>query len=112
MLIDTGVLGYLVDPGLERDRLISVAQAAQSGDEHLLGDILSATMVGHPAADEGRDPLSITGVELLEGAVVPVSGSDDQLLLSTDRSDGSTEHQCHVSVISEKATPYRRFSEP
>ena len=68
-LVDAGVLGDLVEPRLERDRPLGVAQAAQRGDEHLLGDVLGAGVVADHPEHVGADPAAVARVELLERTV-------------------------------------------
>jgi hypothetical protein len=80
MLIDTGVLGDLIDPGLEDDRLICGPQPAQGGDEHLLGHVFGSAVVGDAAMDVGGDPVAIARVELFERPVIPIPGGDDETL--------------------------------
>ena len=53
-LVDAGVLGDLVDPRLERDRALGLAQAAQRRDEDLLGDVLGAGVVADHARGRRR----------------------------------------------------------
>ena len=94
-LVDAGVLGDLVDPRLERDRLVARAQPAQRRDEHLLGDVLGAAVVAHQAEDEGADPVAVAGVQLLERPVVAVARGGDQLVLGAR---GATSTSCSASV--------------
>jgi hypothetical protein len=77
-LVDAGVLGDLVDPGLERDRPVGLAHAAQRGDEDLLRDVLRAAVVLDHAEHVGGDAALIPAVELLEGAVVAAPHGRDE----------------------------------
>ena len=79
--VDAGVLGDLVDPGLEGDRPLGLAHAAQRGDEHLLRDVLGAAVVLDHAADVGGDAALVALVELLEGAVVAAAHGAHQLMV-------------------------------
>ena len=79
--VDARVLGDLVDPGSERDRAVRVAHAAQRVEEHLLGDVLGATVVAHHAADVRGDPALITLEEDLERAIVSVADACDELVI-------------------------------
>ena len=53
--VDARVLGDLVDPGLEGDRPLGLAHAAQRGDEDLLRDVLGAAVVLDHAEHVGVD---------------------------------------------------------
>ena len=79
--VDARVLGDLVDPGLEDDRRVGGAQAAQRGDEDLLRDVLRAAVVVDHAEHVGRDPALVALVELLEGAIVTRAHGGDEVLV-------------------------------
>ena len=79
--VDAAVLGDLVEPGLEGQRLLGLAHAAQRGDEDLLGDVLGAAVVlDHPEYVR-MDPALIALVEELEGTVVAAPDRSDQTLV-------------------------------
>ena len=72
--VDARVARDLEDPGLEGDRGVGGAQPAQRGDEHLLRDVLGASVVVHHPGDEARDPAAVAVVEALEGRDRPPPG--------------------------------------
>ena len=79
--VDAGVLGDLVDPGLEGDRALGLAHPPQRGDEHLLGDVLRAAVVLDHAVAVRGDPALIARVEDLEGAIVAAAHRAHQLVV-------------------------------
>ena len=84
-LVDAGVLGDLVDPGLEGDLAVGRPQAAQRGDEGLLDDVLGAAVVGDDAAHVGGDPVAVAPEERLERLVAACAGGGDELLVRRSR---------------------------
>ncbi len=78
-LVDTRVLGDLVQPRLDRDRALALAHAPQSGDEDLLSDVLRAAVVADHPQDVGEDPPSVTSVQLAECPLVAPSNGTDKL---------------------------------
>ena len=79
--VDAAVLGDLVQPGLEGQRLLGLAHPAQRGDEDLLGDVLGAAVVLDHAEHVGVDAALVALVEELEGAVVTAPDRRDQSLV-------------------------------
>ncbi len=79
VLVDRRVAGDLVDPGLEVDLRVGLAQAPQRRHERLLGHVLRAAAVAHEAAHEGGYPRVIAAVQLLEGDVVACPHRGHQL---------------------------------
>ena len=68
--VDAGVLGDLVEPGLEGERLLGLAHAAQRGEEDLLRDVLGAPVVLDHPEHVGVDAPVVALVEHLERAIV------------------------------------------
>ena len=79
--VDAAVLGDLVEPGLERERLLGLAHAAQRGDEDLLRHVLRAAVVLDHAEHVGVDAALVALVEDLEGAVVAAAHRGDEALV-------------------------------
>ena len=79
--VDAAVLGDLVEPGLERQRLLGLAHAAQRGDEDLLRHVLRAAMVLDHPDDVGVDAALVALVEDFERAIVAASHGGDQTLI-------------------------------
>ncbi len=77
--IDRRVAGDLVDPRLEGDLRIRLAQSPQRGQERLLGHVLGAPLVAEHSANERRDSCAIAAVELLEGGVVAPADRLDEI---------------------------------
>ena len=68
--VDAAVLGDLVEPRLERERLLGLAHAAQRRDEDLLRHVLRAAVVLDHPEHVGVDAPVVALVEDLEGAIV------------------------------------------
>ena len=81
--VDAAVLGDLVEPGLEGERLLGLAHAAQRGDEDLLGHVLGAAVVLDHPEHVGVDAPLVALVEDLEGAVVAAADRGDQPLVAS-----------------------------
>ncbi len=84
-LIDARVLGDLVDPWLEGDRLVGLAHPSQGGDEDLLDEVLGTSVIPHHAEDVGRDPGPVARVELLERLVTSLPDGSDKVVLGARR---------------------------
>jgi len=84
-LVDAGVLGDLIDPRLECDRLRAGAQAPQRRDENLLDDVLGTAVIPDHPEHISADPPPVAGVELLERTVTAASGRVDELVLAARR---------------------------
>ena len=78
VVVDRLVAGDPVDPRLEGDLGVGLAQAAQRGEEGLLGHVLGAALVAHHAAHVRRDPRAVARVQLLEGGVVSAADRGDE----------------------------------
>ena len=79
--VDAGVLGDLVEPGLERERLLGLAHPAQRGEEDLLRDVLGAPVILDHPEHVGVDAPVVALVEQLEGPVVAAPDPRDELLV-------------------------------
>ena len=88
--VDAAVLGDLVEPRLERQRLLGLAHAPQRGDEDLLGHVLGAAVVLDHPEHVGVDAPVVALVEGLEGAIVAAPDPGDQLLVAAVRSASCT----------------------
>jgi hypothetical protein len=96
--VDAGVLGDLVDPGLERDRPLGLAHAAQGGDEDLLGDVLGAAVVlDHPVHVAG-DPALVAGIQRLERPIVALPHAAHQLVIRRAVDPFGSVHDGRVRV--------------
>lgn len=89
-VVDAGVLGDLIDPGLEGDRALGVPHPPQRGDEHLLGDVLGTAVIADHPEHVGADPLAVAPVPLLEGPVIATANRGHAGLLVARR--GSLGH--------------------
>ena len=81
VLIDACIAGDLVDPGAEVDRAIGRPQAPERRDEDLLGEIVGAIGIAGPTQGKRLDAPAVAFVELLEGTIVAVARSVDELLV-------------------------------
>jgi hypothetical protein len=80
--VDAGVLGDLEDPRLEDDRALRLADAAQRGDEDLLGDVLGAPVVLDHAEDVAGHAALVALEEQLERPVVTAPHAADELMIA------------------------------
>ena len=99
-VVDAGVLGDRIDPGLEGDRALGVSHPPQRGDEHLLGDVLGTGVIADHPEHVGLDPLAVALVQLLEGPVIVTANRRDKLLLVTrDGSRGYGRRRGHEQIV-------------
>jgi hypothetical protein len=79
--VDAGVLGDLEDPRLEGDRALRLADAAQRGDEDLLGDVLGAAVVlDHPEDVAGHAALVALEQQLERPVVAAPHAIDERMV--------------------------------
>ena len=80
-MVDAGVLGDLVDPGLERDVALGRPQAAQGGHEDVLDDVLCARVVGDDPARVRGDSVPVPAEQRIEGGVAALLRSGYELVV-------------------------------
>jgi len=108
-LVDAGVLGDLVDPGLERDRPVGRAHTAQSRDENLLGYVLGAPVVADHPQHIRDDPPAVTRVELAERPVVAAPNRADEIIIAGPENWLSRAYRRNDRPTSRETCPTRNY---
>src|SRR5690554_146250 len=80
-MVDAGVLGDAVDPGVERGVALEPVQISVDPDEGLLDEVHRVFPVAHDAVADVEHATLIALDELLKGATVTITCQGDEFLI-------------------------------